>query len=61
MTLLTHRDEGPEFRYAGQPTHVLAGHGGLPPGFGVALSPDTPPDPERMRDIYARHASRLLP
>ena len=148
MTLLTHRDEGPEFRYAGQPTHVLAGHGGQPPGFaameltvparfpgpiphahdefdeaiyvltgrllvtgdgepreaapgsmfvaprghrhgfsnphdeealvlgiwappepalafmreiGAALSPDTPPDPERMRDIYARHASRLLP
>ena len=148
MTLLTHRDEGPEFSYAGQPTHILAGHGGLPPGFaameltvparfpgpiphahdefdeaiyvltgrllvtgdgepreaapgsmfvaprghrhgfsnphheealvlglwappepalafmreiGAALSPDTPPDPERMRDIYARHASRLLP
>ena len=29
--------------------------------IGAALSPDTPPDPERMRDIYARHASRLLP
>jgi uncharacterized cupin superfamily protein len=29
--------------------------------IGAALSPDTPPDPDRMRDIYARHASRLLP
>ena len=29
--------------------------------IGAALSPDVPPDPERMRDIYARHASRLLP
>jgi hypothetical protein len=27
--------------------------------IGAALSPDVPPDPER--DIYARHASRLLP
>jgi hypothetical protein len=26
-----------------------------------ALSPDIPPDPDHMRDIYARHASRLLP
>jgi len=29
--------------------------------IGEALAPDVPPDPERMRDIYARHASRLLP
>jgi mannose-6-phosphate isomerase-like protein (cupin superfamily) len=29
--------------------------------IGAALSPDAPPEPERMRDIYARHASRLLP
>ena len=29
--------------------------------IGAALTPDTPPDPDRMRDIYARHASRLLP
>jgi len=29
--------------------------------IGAALAPDSPPDPERMRDIYARHASRLLP
>jgi hypothetical protein len=28
---------------------------------GAALSPDTPLDPDRMRKIYARHASRLLP
>jgi quercetin dioxygenase-like cupin family protein len=28
---------------------------------GAALSPSAPPDPGRMRDIYARHASRLLP
>ena len=148
MTLLTHRGHGPAFPYAGQPTHILAGQDGLPPGFaameltvpphfagpiphahdefdeaiyvlsgrllvhgdgepaeavpgslfvaprghrhgfsnpsaegalvlgiwappepalafmreiGAALSPDVPPDPERMRDIYARHASRLLP
>jgi quercetin dioxygenase-like cupin family protein len=29
--------------------------------IGAALSPDKPPDPEQMREIYARHASRLLP
>jgi hypothetical protein len=29
--------------------------------IGAVLSPDTPPDPDRMREIYARHASRLLP
>jgi len=29
--------------------------------IGAALSPDVPPDPVRMREIYARHASRLLP
>jgi hypothetical protein len=29
--------------------------------IGAALSPDTLPDPDRMREIYARHASRLLP
>ena len=28
---------------------------------GVALRADGPPDPEQMRDIYERHASRLLP
>ena len=28
---------------------------------GAALSPDTPPDPDRMRELYLRHASRLLP
>ena len=148
MTLLTHRGEGPGFAYAGQPLHILAGHGAQPPGFaamevtipahfagpvphahdefdeaiyvlrgrllvagddepqeaapgsmfvaprghrhgfsnpyaedalvlgiwappgpalafmrdiGTALTPDTPPDPGRMRDIYTRHASRLLP
>lgn len=147
MTLLTHRGEGPAFSYAGQPMHILAGHG-QPPGFaameitvpghfagpiphahedfdeaiyvlrgrllvvgddepqeaapgsmfvaprghrhgfsnpfgeqarvlglwappeaalafmreiGAALTPDTPPDPDRMREIYTRHASRLLP
>jgi hypothetical protein len=31
------------------------------PGHRVALTPDTPLDPDRMREIYARHASRLLP
>jgi quercetin dioxygenase-like cupin family protein len=29
--------------------------------IGAALRADTPPDPDRMREIYARHASRLLP
>lgn len=29
--------------------------------IGAALDPNSPPDPERMRDIYTRHASRLLP
>jgi mannose-6-phosphate isomerase-like protein (cupin superfamily) len=29
--------------------------------IGAALKPDTPPDPDRMREIYTRHASRLLP
>ncbi len=29
--------------------------------IGAVLDPHSPPDPERMRDIYARHASRLLP
>ena len=29
--------------------------------IGAALKPDAPPDPDRMREIYARHASRLLP
>ena len=148
MTLLTLRAEGPAFPYAGQPMHILVGHGDQPPGFaameitvpphfagpiphahddfdeaiyvlsgrllvlgddepqeappgsmfvaprghrhgfsnpsgevaqvlglwappepalafmrdiGAGLSPDTPPDPDRMREIYARHASRLLP
>jgi len=28
---------------------------------GAALRPGTPPDPEEMREIYERHASRLLP
>jgi mannose-6-phosphate isomerase-like protein (cupin superfamily) len=148
MTLLTHRGEGPAFPYAGQPTHILAGKGGLPSGFaameltipghfagpiphahdgfdeaiyvlsgrlvvagddepqeaapgsmfvaprghrhgfsnpsaeealvlgiwappepalafmrdiGAVLTPGAPPDPDLMREIYARHASRLLP
>lgn len=29
--------------------------------IGAALKPGTPPDPEEMRAIYERHASRLLP
>jgi hypothetical protein len=29
--------------------------------IGAALAPGTAPDPELMRDIYDRHASRLLP
>jgi quercetin dioxygenase-like cupin family protein len=29
--------------------------------IGAALTPGATPDPDRMRDIYARHASRLMP
>ena len=29
--------------------------------IGAALRPDIPPDPDRMREIYARHASCLPP
>ncbi len=29
--------------------------------IGAALTPGATPDPDGMRDIYARHASRLLP
>jgi hypothetical protein len=29
--------------------------------IGAAFSPDAAPGPDRMREIYARHASRLLP
>lgn len=29
--------------------------------IGAALRPDSPPDPDMMREIYARHGSRLLP
>lgn len=29
--------------------------------IGAALAPGSPPDPEEMRAIYSRHASRLLP
>jgi quercetin dioxygenase-like cupin family protein len=29
--------------------------------IGAVLSADAPPDPELMRDVYARHASRLMP
>lgn len=29
--------------------------------IGAALRPGSPPDPDSMRAIYARHASRLLP
>lgn len=29
--------------------------------IGAALVPGTPPDPAAMRDLYAKHASRLLP
>lgn len=33
MSFLTRRGEGPSFRYAGQPMHVLAGQDGRPEGF----------------------------
>jgi quercetin dioxygenase-like cupin family protein len=29
--------------------------------IGAALTPDTPPDPDQMRELYLRHASRLMP
>jgi hypothetical protein len=29
--------------------------------IGAALRPDTTPEPDHMREIYERHASRLLP
>jgi uncharacterized cupin superfamily protein len=29
--------------------------------IGAALSADAPPDPELVREIYTRHASRLVP
>jgi hypothetical protein len=29
--------------------------------IGAALSPDKPPDPDHMREIYGQHASRLPP
>ena len=29
--------------------------------IGAALVPGAPPDPDLMRELYARHASRLLP
>jgi quercetin dioxygenase-like cupin family protein len=29
--------------------------------IGAALSPDTPPDPDQMRELYLRHASHLMP
>ena len=29
--------------------------------IGAAVTPGAPPDPDLMREIYARHASRLLP
>ena len=42
MTLLTHRGEGPQFPYAGQPTHILAGHEDTPSGF-AAMELTIPP------------------
>jgi len=40
--VLAHRGEGPAFSYAGQPMHILAGHGGSPPGF-AAMELTIPP------------------
>ena len=57
MSFLTRRGEGPSFRYAGQ----LQVTGDQTLEVGAALSPDTPPDPDQMRELYLRHASRLLP
>jgi quercetin dioxygenase-like cupin family protein len=42
MTLLTLQGEELAFLYAGQPMHVLAGHGGQPPGF-AAMEITVPP------------------
>jgi len=42
---------------------VVAARAGLAfmQDIGAALSPDSRPDPGLMRELYARHASRLLP
>jgi hypothetical protein len=29
--------------------------------IGAALSPDTPPDPGQMSELYLKHARRLTP
>jgi mannose-6-phosphate isomerase-like protein (cupin superfamily) len=29
--------------------------------IGAALKPGTPPDPDQMRELYGRHASRIIP
>ena len=42
MTLLTHQGQGPAFPYAGQPMHILAGHGGQLLGF-AAMEITIPP------------------
>jgi quercetin dioxygenase-like cupin family protein len=42
MALLTLQGEELAFLYAGQPMHVLAGHGGQPPGF-AAMEITVPP------------------
>src|SRR5215470_4485683 len=42
MALLTLPGEGPGFRYAGQPMHILAGHDGQPAGF-AAMEITIPP------------------
>ena len=42
MTLLTLPGEGPGFPKVYQPMHILAGHGGQPPGF-AAMEITIPP------------------
>jgi len=62
------REAGPGFSNPSAETALVLGIWAPPEpalafmrDIGAALRPDAPPDPDRMREIYARHASRLLP
>lgn len=51
--MLIHRGEGSSFPYAPALDFMRE--------IGAALQPGTPRDPDSMRGICTRHASRLLP
>ena len=73
MTLLALRGEGPKFptRVSRCPSWsaTATSRPDSPPwrslafmrDIGAVLTPGSRADPDRMREIYARHASRLLP